>query len=332
MKNFRKPLLTLGIGACLLGGALTTLGSVSGGLTNLIQASNKDLKVTKVEESYEDIQSLTIDLNNRSLVIQESSDNQAHLTYYQSENHQVDGKTIGKVTATYQNQNLQLQDEKEPTFIPFNTGIRSLLSIFDQESNEKRTVTLALPKGSQLSNLKVKILDGSLSLSHLTADQADIQMGAGSMQIEDSQLKNSKIAGFDGSVNMKRTILSQSELTLTAGSAEILESQLEAVTLTDTDGSIQLSQSRLADSNLTLTAGRLTSSNLDIAGNTSITSRDGSVDLNLTSDSYQTLNYDLQAQDGSTSLPNDFQNTRDGATGSLTVRTLAGSITISHGQ
>ena len=83
--KLKKPLLSAAILACLFGGALTTIGSITGGVNDLVNSAKSKVKLTKKEESFSDLSSLNINLAARNLVISESPDDKAHLTYYQSD-------------------------------------------------------------------------------------------------------------------------------------------------------------------------------------------------------------------------------------------------------
>lgn len=147
--KLKKPLLSAAILACLFGGALTTIGSITGGVNDLVNSTKSKVKLTKKEESFSDLSSLNINLAARNLVISESPDDKAHLTYYQSDgNYQIDGSTLGKITTSSENGNLNIKEDGAGSFnisssifsFHIGTGIRSLLSLFDQESQGKRTV------------------------------------------------------------------------------------------------------------------------------------------------------------------------------------------------
>ena len=49
--KLKKPLLSAAILACLFGGALTTIGSTTGGVNDLVNSAKSKVKLTKKEES-----------------------------------------------------------------------------------------------------------------------------------------------------------------------------------------------------------------------------------------------------------------------------------------
>ena len=81
MFKVRKTVFSIAIVACLLGLGLILAGLASGGLQDLVKSSAASTKMTKHEETYDNIHSLNLELNNRSVVIGESPDDKVHLTY-----------------------------------------------------------------------------------------------------------------------------------------------------------------------------------------------------------------------------------------------------------
>ena len=105
----------------------------------------------------------------RNLVISESPDDKAHLTYYQIDgNYKMMETRLEKITTSSENGNLNIKEEDAGSF-HISTGIRSLLSLFDQESQGKRTVQLSLPKGTKLETFSGSSSLGDVTLSNLSA-------------------------------------------------------------------------------------------------------------------------------------------------------------------
>ena len=93
MFKVRKTVFSIAITTCLLGLGLLLVGLASGGLQDLVRSSVSSAKMAKQEETYDNIHSLDLELNNRSVIIGESPDDKVHLTYYQG-----DGKTTEKIS------------------------------------------------------------------------------------------------------------------------------------------------------------------------------------------------------------------------------------------
>ena len=78
MFKVRKTVFSIAIVACLLGLGLILAGLASGGLQDLVRSSVSSTKMAKQEETYDNIHSLDLELNNRSVVIGESPDDKVH--------------------------------------------------------------------------------------------------------------------------------------------------------------------------------------------------------------------------------------------------------------
>ena len=104
MFKVRKTVFSIAIVACLLGLGLILAGLASGGLQDLVKRSAARTKMAKQEETYDNIHSLDLELNNRSVVIGESPDDKVHLTYYQG-----DGKTTEKISSKTENGSLYIK-------------------------------------------------------------------------------------------------------------------------------------------------------------------------------------------------------------------------------
>ena len=263
--KLKKPLLSAAILACLFGGALTTIGSTTGGVNDLVNSAKSKVKLTKKEESFSDLSSLNINLAARNLVISESPDDKAHLTYYQSDgNYQIDGSSLGNITTSSENGNLNIKEDGAGSF-HISAGIRSLLSLFDQESQGKRTVQLSLPKGTKLETFSGSSSLGDVTLSNLSAKNADFSLSNGSLTVNDSQFASGKFKNSLGEVN--------------------------------------LNSSKISDSTLKISSGSLNSEQLELAGTISITDQLGDINLHLVSGSLSQLSFDLKTDLGEIDIP-----------------------------
>ena len=161
MSKVRKTILSITVAACLLGVGLILVGLASGGLQDLVRSSAASTKMAKQEETYGNIHSLNLDLSNRSVVIEESPDDKVHLTYYQG-----DGKTTEKISTKAENGSLYIKESS--FFININSGLRFLLGLINGDLERTQQITLSLPKGRNLEQVKASLANGSLYLKELT--------------------------------------------------------------------------------------------------------------------------------------------------------------------
>ncbi|WP_048765664.1 DUF4097 family beta strand repeat-containing protein [Streptococcus cristatus] len=299
MFKVRKTVFSIAITTCLLGLGLLLVGLASGGLQDLVRSSVSSAKMAKQEETYDNIHSLDLELNNRSVVIGESPDDKVHLTYYQG-----DGKITEKVATKAKNGSLYIQEAR--SFINISSGLRSLLGLIDGELERTQQITLSLPKGRNLEQVKASLANGSLSINDLT--------------------------------------IKKLKADLSNGSIELSQSQIESGNIESANGSIELVQTSLTDTQISLSNGSITSDKLILKGNINMSSSNGSIDLHLTEETYKAISLDLQTDLGDIEVPKDMQtshdqdnfigdrliHTNEQAQAKLTARTSTGSIEISH--
>lgn len=299
MSKVRKTILSITVAACLLGVGLILVGLASGGLQDLVRSSAASTKMAKQEETYGNIHSLNLDLSNRSVVIEESPDDKVHLTYYQG-----DGKTTEKISTKAENGSLYIKESS--FFININSGLRSLLGLINGDLERTQQITLSLPKGRNLEQVKASLANGSLSINDLT--------------------------------------IKKLKADLSNGSIELSHSQIETGSIENDNGSIELVQTSLTDTQISLSNGSITSDKLTLKGNINMSSDNGSIDLHLTEETFKAISLDLQTDLGDIELPKDIQtsydredfigdrviHTNEQAQAKLTARTSTGSIEISH--
>ncbi|ORO65056.1 DUF4097 family beta strand repeat-containing protein [Streptococcus oralis] len=323
--KLKKPLLSAAILACLFGGALITIGSMTGGVNDLVNSAKSKVKLTKKEESFSDLSSLNINLAARNLVISESPDDKVHLTYYQSDgNYQIDGSSLGKITTSSENGNLNIKEEGAGSF-HISAGIRSLLSLFDQESQGKRTVQLSLPKGTKLETFSGSSSLGDVTLSNLSAKNADFSLSNGSLTVNDSQFASGKFKNSLGEISFNNSQISSGKINASSGNIGLNNSHFETGEITASLGDINLNSSKISDTSLKISSGSISSKQLDLVGNISITNQLGDINLQLVPNSLNKLSFDLKTTLGDIDIPNgiNVEYTKDSKhTGSTLVHKI----------
>lgn len=334
MPNWRKTLLTVGISSCLLGGALIATGTATGGINHLLQANHT--KYSKKSEDFSDISALDIDLGNRNLVIEESEDDKTHLTYYQ-------GKEASERIVTSANQGtLKIQQPRPLITFGLSSGIRSILSFFDNEGG-RSTVTLSLPKGTKLSTLKGNSSLGDVSLSGLSVQKLDLSLSAGSLTVKNSTISTGDLSNSLGDVSLSDLAIQKLDLKLSSGSVTIDNTTVEKGCLANSLGDINLNKSKLSDSTIKLSSGSINSQQLTLSGDINIDNSLGDIQLNLVKESLETLSFDIETSMGSITVPHNFQSITgendevgsklkrqlDKSSGKVFVRDSAGSIELS---
>ena len=221
------------------------------------------------------------------------------MTYYQG-----DGKTTEKISSKTENGSLYIKESS--FFIYINSGLRSLLGLINGDLERTQQITLSLPKGRNLEQVKASLANGSLSINDLT--------------------------------------IKKLKADLSNGSIELSHSQIETGSIENDNGSIELVQTSLTDTQISLSNGSITSDKLTLKGNINMSSDNGSIDLHLTEETYKAISLDLQTDIGDIELPKDMQtshdqedfigdraiHTNEQAQAKLTASTSTGSIEINH--
>ena len=199
MFKVRKTVFSIAITTCLLGLGLLLIGLTSGGLQDLVRSSVSSANMAKQEETYDNIHSLDLELNNRSVVIGESPDDKVHLTYYQG-----DGKITEKVATKAKNGSLYIQEAR--SFINISSGLRSLLGLIDGELERTQQITLSLPKGRNLEQVKASLANGSIELVQTSLTDTQISLFNGSITGDKLTLKgNINMSNSNGSIDLHLT-------------------------------------------------------------------------------------------------------------------------------
>ena len=329
--KLKKPLLSAAILACLFGGALTTIGSITGGVKDLVNSTKSKVKLTKKEESFSDLFALNINLAARNLVISESPDDKAHSTYYQRDgNYQIGGSMLGKITTSSENGNLNSKEDGADSFhistdirsFHISTGIRSLLSLFDQESQGKRTVQLSLPKGTKLETFSGSSSLGDVTMSNLSAKNADFSLSNGSLTVNDSQFASGKFKNSLGEISFNNSQISSGKIIDSSGTITLSNSQFASGEISNSLGEVNLNSSKISDSTLKISSGSLNSEQLELAGTISITNQLGDINLHLVSGSLSQLSFDLKTDLGEIDIPSgiNVEHTKGDELGGSAIR------------
>ncbi|KGM37828.1 DUF4097 family beta strand repeat-containing protein [Streptococcus sinensis] len=234
MSKVRKNIFRFAIAACLLGIGLILVGLASGGLQDLVKSSAANTKMTKQEETYDNIHSLNLELSNRSVIIEESPDDKVHLTYYQG-----DGKTTEKISTKAENGSLYIKESS--FFVNINSGLRSLLGLINGELERTQQVILSLPKGRNLEEVKASLANGSLSIKDLTIQQLKADLSNGSIELSQSQIESGSIESANGSIELVQTSLTDTQISLANGSITSDKLTLKGnINMSSGNGSIDL--------------------------------------------------------------------------------------------
>ncbi|MBP2624165.1 DUF4097 family beta strand repeat-containing protein [Streptococcus oricebi] len=288
MTNSKKTWVKSALITCLVGVGLFAVGDLTGGVDQLRNAANK-IDVQKKEETYDQINDLDVDLNNRDLIIEDSDDQKVHLTYY------VQKKKENKVSTSQEDGKLTIRERgaNQPRII---TGFHlDLLNLFRDNAHAERAVTLRLPKGTSLKNLTVYSDNGPVRLAtsdKLLTQKLDLSLGNGELTLDNLEAQEFTIDNDNGAIRVKN-------------------SQLLAGNLESDNGEVEFRQTKVANSKISQSNGALRTSQLELDGSTTFENDNGNMEFNLTAASYQDLGFNLRSDLGGISVPSGIQVTED---------------------
>lgn len=214
MKKKLTIAIIIGFVSLITGLILAGIGFFSGGIARLEEVATP----TEVHKTYTDLNTIKIDFIPHSVYIKESSDNNYHVTYANSDNNMQSPLTLsekdGALTLTSQRREFKIE------------GIMQFFGeLLAQRAVDVNFVTIEVPKGKTLNKLEGHSLDfyygsnfsienvhikevdlsGSVDLDKVTIDSGQIETGY--FQATQSTLKNTHMNLQNSSVRLSETSL-----------------------------------------------------------------------------------------------------------------------------
>ena len=197
MKKSWKISLRIGLILSCLGLIFIGFGLASGGVNKLY---NKEEQPLKKEIKFNNIQSLDLDISTRNIKIEPSQDQHFRLTYYK--------KSGEKISHSLQHQKLILK-QKERFKVHF-LMLSDFINWFHQA--EVSTVTLAVPKNTQLKNVSIDNNIGNITIKKLHVNKITVQQDTGNFNCYNSQLAKGKITSNIGNIDIQNSFLSDIDI------------------------------------------------------------------------------------------------------------------------
>ncbi|WP_057490406.1 DUF4097 family beta strand repeat-containing protein [Streptococcus orisasini] len=197
MRKSWKITLRIGLILTCLGLILIGFGLTSGGVNKL---QNKEEQPLKKEIKFDNIQSLDLNISIRNIKIKPSQDQHFRLTYYK--------KSDEKISHSLQHQKLILK-QQERFKIHF-LMLSDFVNWFHQD--EVSTITLAVPKNTELKNVSIDNNTGDVTLKNLHANKITVQQDTGNFNSYNSQLAKGKIVSNVGNINIQNSSLSDIDI------------------------------------------------------------------------------------------------------------------------
>ncbi|WP_437132857.1 DUF4097 family beta strand repeat-containing protein [Streptococcus suis] len=219
MKKKLTIAIIIGFVSLIAGLILAGIGFFTGGITRLEEVAAP----TEVHKTFTDLNTIKIDFIPHSVYIKESSDNNYHVTYANSDNNMQSPLKLAEKGGT-----LTLSSQQESFAIE---GIMQYLGErLAQRDIDVNSVTIEIPKGKTLDKLEGEGLHfyeyGSFVIENVHIKEVDLSAG---IFLDNAQIDSGKItAGYFEAVNsaLRNTSISANE-----SSVNLIETSLENVTI-----------------------------------------------------------------------------------------------------
>ena len=162
---------------------------------------------------------------------------------------------------------------------------------------------LSLPKGTKLETFSGSSSLGDVTLSNLSAKNADFSLSNGSLTVNDSQFASGKFKNSLGEISFNNSQISSGKINASSGTITLSNSQFASGEIANSLGEVNLNSSKISDSTLKISSGSLNSEQLELAGTISITDQLGDINLHLVSGSLSQLSFDLKTDLGEIDIP-----------------------------
>jgi DUF4097 and DUF4098 domain-containing protein YvlB len=254
--------------------ALILIGVVGTGIGLLISLGEgqrffEDQDYVRVTESI-DVENLTrirVEMENRRIVIGESTTAKIEVTYYESEKDPIDSATEGNTFSLV----------NDPVWY---WGFLWWLNWGRWFTGEKTTVTILIPEGTEwtldldTANGNIEIIEVDPIASLITTTQnGDIQMEKLAM---DGSLRAKTT---NGAIRLEQVDAASLTLTTTNGLVSLTDVTTGAVTVTDTNGGILFTEVTATSIQATNTNGRYVFTDVTASGSISLVTTNGNIDI-----------------------------------------------------
>lgn len=219
MKKKLTIAIIIGFISLIAGLILAGIGFFSGGIPRLEEISQPEQK----HETYKEINRISIDFIPHKIVIHESSDNNYHVSYANSDNN-----IINQLQVVEKDGHLTLSS-KETSF-----AIEGIMQFLGEQLAQRKmdvyTVTLEIPKGKKLAKLDGHSLSfydsAAVSLENIQIQEIDLDANLFLKKVE---IESGKISA--NQLYVVQSTFKNTDITVTSYDANLVDTSLENVHL-----------------------------------------------------------------------------------------------------
>ncbi|MGT2930387.1 DUF4097 family beta strand repeat-containing protein [Streptococcus dentasini] len=246
MKKWKKLLLAIGIVASLLGLILTFVGFYTGGISGIQQKYQGERSFVKKKLTNFDTINLEATNPNYQFLVKTTDDKQPSITYYKYKKQPIKTKVNNnELTVTAGSPNSRITIEM------FNLEV--LGELIDR--NDRDTVVISLPKGTNIRELKSSLNVNDLKLDELTIDKADVKMATGDLSLDRTTINKGHIDLISGDMVTSNAHLSDLAVSIDTGDLSLDKTNIKKGSLKLITGDMNISNTSLSDLSLSIDTG-----------------------------------------------------------------------------
>ncbi|TCD46647.1 hypothetical protein D3X11_04530 [Streptococcus sp. X16XC17] len=247
MKKKAITTVIIGFTTLMIGLILVGIGFLTGGIQQLTEISQPD----QITKDYKGLSAIKVESMPHEVIIQESSDDQFHVTYTDSKNNLGNAlqlkQTDKELTVTAKRREFRIK------------GILQVLGeVLSQEYQNSNTITITIPKNKTLDKFTIQTFSyTSIENSHIK--EATI---TGGLRLQNVQIDSGQLSGYYISVNqstLKNLTISSHEKNI-----DLMQSQLENSTIKSYSYLDASELTLKGDNHFTPAKEQLTETNIDL--------------------------------------------------------------------
>ncbi len=292
MSKWQKKLAIVATGSLVVGALFLAAGVLTGGIQDAQSIYADALgKEYQHKLGLEQVEHLDIDLSTAYVHVETGDVKTVQVSYLKKEDqsHFVfkEDKDSNKLTVT-DNTDYLSKPIINTDFIQFFAYLNSNRDYLRDE------VTITLPKGSGLKDVKLKLDIGVASLKDVTIEELQLNMTDSGVTINNTSVAKSQFSGDDGSIYLTDSQIAQGRMELSGVDFVSEKTNLKNLTITSTDSSL-LFDGTLEDMAITGQNGVIDMGKVDYRGKIAIECMDATITFVY---NHQNYSLDFETRDG----------------------------------
>ncbi|MGT2784928.1 DUF4097 family beta strand repeat-containing protein [Streptococcus merionis] len=294
MGKWEKRVAILAAGSLVTGVLFLGAGALAGGVQDArnIYQEEQDRQY-KYQLKMSEVSTIDVDLSSAIFEIQTGNVDKVEVSYYQKM-----GKERFVFEEDSKTQTLKVTDARNSASKTQSTTdmIRFFSYLASERDYNRDKVIITIPKGTQLKDLTVKIVDGHLFMRQLKADNLNIDSYDVLTSLVNLQVNKAQLAIHDSSLDMEKTQIESGEMLASDSEIDSKDNSIKNFNISGTDSYIGM-DGKVENLEITNQGGSIDFSKGTFRGKITVDSVDAPVTFADFKDKEQ-YQLDLKARDG----------------------------------